>query len=420
MGRAARGWVVIVILVQTGCYRPDFEALDAGATDGVGGTDVHNPADGAPPSGCNGVELFADDFSGSSLSDAWQVVIEAGGAASVAVGALALTSDGAPGSGVEVRSERYFDLRERAVTIELTQPPPPGPASLEFGVLQDLDDSVGILSAADGITAVQTLAGVPELLGGTSVPAARWLRIRSSGGALVWEAAATSEEWVELATRPSPIALDLRTVASSAPFEARLDTLNGGTPSGAYCKSSALVDDFDAPSPIWKRQVSEPDCVAATLDGHGMLSYSGSTNAACTFRSAAAFDLRGDAVYARVEPAELTLDLYTSLVLFDEGDDFVKLEVGPLGVWCTWDGTANACLGSSFNVANNPYWRIREEDSRLYFEVGPNPGALTGIGSAPVPPDLDVGAVDVALYLRRGSGTTTISGTARFDSVNTE
>jgi hypothetical protein len=434
----AHAWIALSCLTAAGCLGGwDDYRVGAGASHGGGGgsgsaqTGGTGAAGGASAERCGGTSLLADDF---TTSDTTAPVWELHGATSIASGEAVVIpeANASSYSWNALTSRHFYDLRGDSVSVEITRMVNTASnAYVFFGAWHDDNNSVALAQHSGSLRFTKEVEGVKVDLGTTPYdPAAhRFWRIREDSGTLHWETSADGMDWTTQAS--SSALFDLSSVqiwltAEVDPGEADLgeahfDNLNGGTPKGAWCKTSTLKDDFDdgVMSQSWSLSSFDNECQHAE-DGELVLSLPQDGMGGCYYVSANAFDLTDNTLTVKVPVTPSSAPgAYVFLGAFIDGNIERKLEFdlnnGTMVFRQKLDQTVKVINEVPFVPSEQLFWRLRESAGQVFWETSADGQTWKTQAEAPSP--FPVTALNVLLGFEN-EGALPSGAVVRFDKLN--
>lgn len=433
----AHGYMALTCLLVAGCLGGwDDYRVGAGTSTGMGGagpTGATGSTGGgaAPPERCGGVAMLADDF---TMIDSANGVWSTDGTTSIDAGELLLkpTANASEYSWNAFSSEHFYDLRGDAVSIEIkSMVNTASSARVSLAAYDDDNNGVVLFQQGGTLRCSKWIDGMEAELGRAPYDpiAHRFWRMREDSGTLAWETSADGLRWDAQASSSNLFDLSSVKVQLVAevgpgepdPGEARFDNLNGGRPTGAWCKSSTLKDDFDdgVTSHMWHRSYFDGACQHVE-NGELVFSVPPDGRGVCYYTSSSAFDLTADALTVKVP---VTPDPATNAsVFFDayiSGDVDRKLEFGlskgQLFFREYVDQSTKVFGDLPFDPAQHLFWRLREAAGQVFWETSAD-GKTWKVGAqteAPFP----ITALDVSLGFESGDARP-FPVEARFDNLN--
>jgi hypothetical protein len=430
----------------------DGQGCPAGFTCGADGTCARSAIDAAPgaldapsmgpdaapgPGACGKMSLLADDFNDGVRAPVWSYSYQdSGTTTSEASGALAITlASGAAGShyaGYE--SSPYFDLRDSHLYVKVPKMVSVATSAQAYMTVTHASspsDRLLIIQEHGQLTFVADVGGTEMDL--ASIPydpvAHLWWQIRESGGMTYWETSTDGAMWTPRAMMADPIDLSLVEVDLAAgtyqavtnPGQVQFDDLNGGTPTGVYCKTDALRDDFSdgVRGAIWDRSFADTGC--AQNEGGGVLSEAPPQSAAgwCAYASSMDFDLTNSS-FALEVPHALTSPMAVAYVQLYDDDDSNGVGMRATGgeLECVTDlaGTETIAGMVPYDATAHRWWRVSEAGGTLTWDASPDGLAWSMICTAPSS-GIPLGTLVVTL----GAGTNASvfsPGEVHYDDVN--
>lgn len=217
-----------------------------------------------------------------------------------------------------------------------------------------------------------------------------------------------------------PGASDASTDAAEA-IDGGLDApVDGSIPTGTCSSVAMLADDFDDGvfGDQWSRSYGSS---TSRVEQGGMAVFPIEGQTWSAYASTYDYDLTAGSVTVRVIDVGVGPDIYTFMGVRNQvaGDDPVARVIhyeGEIYAETRIDGVSERYGPAlTYDPDQHRYWRIREADGLLYWEVSPDGSTFTELASRT--PWFDVTHVQADL----GAGTDTVSPpatTARFDDVN--
>ena len=403
-----------MLVVIAACGRVGFEART-----GDGGQDVSN--DAAAAIACGKTSLLADNFDGATASPQWFEYVSGGITTVQASGALVITlpaTTPATSNYGGYDSTWSYDLRGSRMYVEVLETTSAAThAETDIQVIGHSGHSLEM-----GVEAGQLYAATYDgaiLTTITSVPydgaQQLWWQLREDSGTVYYEYSADGVTFTQLATTPTPSWIDVAAVVLEAGSyqtetnagKARFDNLNGGTPSGAWCRASSLRDDFSSGviGDEWAGSYQTGGCTYSETGGVFDISLASTGTAGAALVSASGYDLTGDAVFAALStPPAADSNVFTYLRASTSAGDNVEVTlIGSSLVAAENVGTTFSMLASvPYDPVAHRFWQLAESGGMLAWQTSPDGVAWTTQFSSAPPISL------VGVNLSIGAGTTDV------------
>ena len=330
--------------------------------------------------------------------------------------------------GVGFGSKTIFPLSGSAASIELVEMPADGTLGMLLSIMDDESRNVAWWVEPDSLyTSYDDGIGYTTLDIIPYDPAVhRWLRVSERDGEFVWETSPDNIEWTVHTTMEVPdfdpwVYVDLEVWKGASTQEGSaivVDNLNGGTSDMNYCPAATLQDDFDDGTPAVAWDVDgDGNCQIREQDGRLGFAFPDAGSAWCSYRSETFFDLRrsGFTVEAPLEDVsgvEHEMGLY--LRRWQEAE--FELEDGTLRGESQIDGNRATLFEVEFDPVLHRYWRLRGDDTAMFWEVSSDNRDWQILGSHTDPPlELDLARVELAASTNDGMVDTVGVG---YDNLN--
>jgi len=389
------------------------------------------------PGRCGGTSVLAEDFTSYDSQEPWNPSESGGASVDLDNGELVvhLPDGSADSSDAYIETSRYFDLRDDAISVEMTNPGNTESTTYAYLVVSlGGSDYIEITQYKGSLAFARTQQGTTTTL--KSIPydpvLHRYLRIREAEGVTYWETSSDGETFTSQASLSSALIFPLQLVrvvlgagtdgGTTNPGEPRFDRLNGGgAPRGKWCPIASLVDDFNdgVQAPIWERSWEDVDGMLRENGGALELALVEGSEEYASYQAAPGFDLGGSALTVEV-PLVQDAASKASAGVFLEGREGQEIDMvyeeGSLHFTIESGGVESNVGSIAYSPVDHRWWRVREEGGALHWETSPNGKTFTERASlSPLP--FPVHSLDVNL----GGGTWTAQpapGMARFDNLN--
>lgn len=385
---------------------------------------------------CGKVDLLNENFNTPIDKDwLWDTFSDPTAAMSQPMGQLVFTKSGtmAQGGYGMIETTLAYDLRNKSISVEAVKvPTAPMNAQMAFALFYDDNNNVGLHYQDGSLKFGATQSGVfDEKSSLTYDPVAmRYWRLREANGAFFWDTAPDGQTWTTrgqfqtsslIAEAVGSIRLDAYWPPNTiAPDEVRFDNLRGeASTTPHWCSASTLQDDFNdnSTSHVWERSRTELDCTYAEKNGQVVVHPSPTIDAYCGYRTDAAYDLTSSAVAVEIaQMVNTAANVDMNLEMNCRGGLLrITQNLGTLTSSYAIQGSPFEMGSSAYDGMKHHWWRIREADGTIYWEVSPDGKAWTEEGKTANP--FDVSACDVFLYVETGNNVS-MPGEARFDNLN--
>jgi hypothetical protein len=391
-----------------------------------GGGDVHPagdasdaPTDAMGATACGTVSLIADDFSAATAGDQWYPYANGGGTTAQTGGelvvALPATTSSSPNySGYD--SAFHYDLRGNRVYVEVTQVVSTTThAQTDIQVAAVNGDSLTITEEFGILTASTLVGGTTVNLNAIAYNAVqqRWWSFREAGGMIYFETSPDGTTWTPFSMTPTPsyaplVAVVLETGSYQQETNAgssHFDNLDGGTPSGMWCKGSSLRDDFSSGviDSRWGATYATGGCTNVEAGGAVNMMLKSNATQDCGLASAAGFDLTGDAVFTALTTVPANNgNIYTILRASSLAGD--NVEVGLVGTSIisaqNVGGVYTELTTNAYDPVAHKFWQLAVSGGMLHFQVSPDGMSWSDLHAQVSPISL------VGVFLSIGTGTT--------------
>jgi hypothetical protein len=384
---------------------------------------------GSLPVACGGLGVLGDDFEDGVLPREFSYLNQAGKGVVEQEGKLVFDMTGT--GYVQAQGTHWYRFKDSGVRLEVVdaaQSAVPRPRFL-FQVSISSADYFQ-LQIDNELTATAVIANVYKPLANVPYNAVnhRWLQIRETGGNVLLEASHDGKTWSALGTVPSSQVPDLvaakvnLTVSTpqaqlSSGTRVKIDNLNGGTKTEAYCKSSTFSDDFADGThlPFWKDVGGFGDCMR-TENGQLTFTYPGNQNAACVLDSSNAFDLTGDRVSLRFGDNTLSQPLAAWMQVRRDGENF--LQIRRLGSEVSFRQRVKGVTGTlttfPYDPVQHKWLGVSESGGMVSFGTSADGKSFTPKYTGAVPFPLD----SLDIVIANDSVPQGISGVVTYDDLN--
>jgi hypothetical protein len=324
-----------------------------------------------------------------------------------------------------------YDLRGDRVSIEV--PVVPNAASHGQAMIVATNpggDAVQIIFENGSLYFQKRVGGSYTDVGSLTYDAVqhRFWALSESSGTLRWETSPDGSTWTVRASAPAPIPLRLLEIdllggtyqSEASPGGAQFDNLNGGgTPTGKFCKTSTLKDDFNdgVRADDWSRAYVQGGATRAETGGELVLTPSTSASQA-GYVSATAFDLTNDQVAIEVpQILSAATPAYAELELSAGSGRYVEFFVqSGLVKMVEANGGGSVTRASvTYSATDHRWWRLREATGTLYWETSADGHVWTTRFSEADPFALT--ALDVYLLASTNAAVST-PGSLHYDNYN--
>jgi hypothetical protein len=348
---------------------------------------------------------------------------------------MTLPSNSAQGSWGAFYTNRYYDLRGDAISVEVTSATNTATtARAIFSISTDGGNSLQIYQKHGTLHFVRQLAGSWTDVKTTTYSATdhRFWRFREDGTNTYWETSADGTTWVIANQQATASLFPLDSVRVTlaggtdggevSPGTARFDHLNGGgAPAGKWCPISTLTDDFEdgMRGPAWKGSWIEAPMTAVESGGQLVFTFAPNGSAYSGYGSSASYDLTNSAIVVNVPKVGNTATIaQTYLTLSAPGNNEIDMvaESGNLAFRLYVSGTVQPVGSTLYSATQHAWWRIRATASTIYWETAPD-GKTWTVQDQLSPLPFPIDALDVQL----GSGTWKAEanpGSCSFDNLN--
>lgn len=387
-----------------------------GRGDTPGDTLGDTPGDGSSSAACGTTSLLADDFTAATASPQWYTYANAGGTVAQTGGDLVVTLQATQPSGYSGYDSSWkYDLRNSRVFIEVPQTTSVAThAQTDFQVIGGNDaftivEEFGTLTAEKFVGAAQTTLGATPY----SPTQHRWWQIRESAGTLYFEASADGVTFTQFATAPTPSwapAVDVVLEAGAYqtetnPGSARFAQINGGTPSGTWCKASTQRDNFNSGTigGDWGNSFATNGCTYGEASGSVTFMLASNKTQDCGLVTGTGYDLTGDAVFTALTNAPIAnTNIFTFLRASNLAGDNVEVALVGSTIVSAQNvgGTFSQLSTTAYSPVAHQYWQLAESNGMLSWQVSPDGATWTNLHSQAPPFSL------VGVNLSIGTGTT--------------
>lgn len=355
----------------------------------LGDSSVDGGQGGAGP--CGGVDVRADDFEDGLVDGSlWEVAEGEGADVSESGGTLRFSlPGGVPNALAAWTSNHRYDLTGRRLFVRAVETFPGSSGSyLALHAQLDSQNFARIAAENGQLVAQNVVAGHYSPVASVDYdPTAHgWWAVREDEGTLYWETSFDGETWQSQGQRPVAegypidalrIALLARDSAdSTAPGQAALDDLNGGSASGAWCPAATLSDDFeDGTTSIEWHAINGTLCTASELEGRLTLRHQSGDWRWCGYGSDRLYDLTGSSL--TVELVSVPAGLVGFDVRFaarDAEDDAVVAALVPEGLRFGYElaGELVDYETVAYSAGDHRWLRIREQSGEVVWETSPD------------------------------------------------
>lgn len=421
---------VLTGVFTTGCSHSwdEFDPRLAPGTGGSGGAVI--------PVKCGGTSALVSDFSGTGLTNLWEINMWGGANIAESNGELVydLSSDGTQ-SAAYIHSEYYYDFRNDFASVEVLATPGVGKAAEAFlDVSLDEANYVEIYQKDDmlnfGYERTDTYNKIK------SIPydpvAHRFWQMRESDGVVIYETSPDGQTWTNQLEMPEAALFPLDLVriyvggigdaGTMGPRQARFDKLSGGGPAKQkYCPMHSYTDDFNdgMEDRQWTRSWEDKPGMLLEEGGQFVVHYPPDVEAYAGLVSARAFDLTNSSLVLEVTAAPQTMvQGHLGIDLNGPGDNDVEMfiEEGFLKFGIENFGMFKELGGVAYAPLEHRWLRIREASNSLFWESAPDGKTWrTLLEVSPLPVPVDV--LDVEIH--GGTWTPQMNpGEARADNLN--
>jgi hypothetical protein len=358
---------------------------EGGAATGTGG--AGGGSGGGVP--CGGPSLLADEFDDDEVT--WPYWSDDDDDADIDIDAGVLSLSPKPDGTnpwVSFFSRYRYDLRGDAFSARVLSVLDPSldTASSSMLVLDGTSDDYVAIRAAEGNIQVVTWLS-DDFTTRVEEPfdpiAQRNWRLRHEGTSVVAETSPDGGPWTTLDTIDASLLFDLGQIqvallarleeSTTDPGSFSIDAIAGLAADATYCPPSAFTDDFEdgVRSPEWDRAVAHPEC-GPVEDGDLRFPFEAGTSEYCSYRTSHLFDLRGEGVMVRViarPTAGATAEGY--LQVRDRADSGALIIAGGTQITAQKqeEGNGIALRSEPWDHEVEPWWRIRDDDGMIRFEV---------------------------------------------------
>lgn len=286
-------------------------------------------------------------------------------------------------------SKTYFPLGGASSSIEVVEVPDVS----NLGLYLDIGDAYSqylswrlegrsLYAEYDGASSVKLGSDSSSTLILEEIPydpvQTRWLRVRETGGQIVWETSPDNADWTQHASMSSPPEFDNWVFVglevwngNASPQETSMviDNLNGGASDMGFCAAESLQDDFE--DGIRALQWNTWEDGPCEFVESGRLGFSFSDGGAeCAYVSGTVFDLSQSSVTVEGPLEDVPL-LEHEMMVFLENGDSLEFEL--------WDGVLlgerhygesyDTVFMTPFDPVQHKYWRVRGAGTSVFWEL---------------------------------------------------
>ena len=326
------------------------------------------------PDPCGGVGQLLDEFDDDVVAPPLYCTPN-GSTIDETGGALVMTVPGAADCG----TDRYYDFVDAAVTLGVAELSPPSSDVREYLRLRHVTGrSISLRKNMGSFEALLDDMVVASAPYDQSIVA--W-RLREACGQTYWESASDGPSFTTLHRADTASLFDMNHMRVSFGVDAAQGVTAGnvrferlaGAPDTVACAASTFSDDFDdnTLSNDW-RVATQIDCGVDESDARILLSMGASSGARCHLVSSYGYDLRGDAISARMvlhPPNTEPQDSYFMAQSRPGYGAVMRYQFGVLFIGRVDDGTFSFLSGAAYDGATHIYWRIREDSGTTHFET---------------------------------------------------
>ena len=423
----------VLLLVALAACRFGFTER-TGTVDGQSDTTVtgDTPTDGSTTVACGTTSLLADDFAGTTASPQWYSYANAGGSVAQSGGDLVVTLQASQPVGYSGYDSSWtYDLRNSRVFVEVPQTTSVAThAQTDIQILGDNNEAFTILEEAGSLEAQKFVGAAQTMLGSTTYSPSqhRWWQIREAAGTLYFETSPDGVTYTQFATAPTPswaFAVDVTLEAGAYqtetnPGSARFGQINGGTPSGTWCKASTQRDNFNSGTigRDWASSYATNGCTYAEAGGNLTFTLASNKTQDCGLVTGAGYDLTGDAVFTALTTTPIAnANIFTFLRASNLAGDNVEIALVGSTIVSAQNvgGTFTQLSTTTYSPTAHQYWQLAESNGTLSWQVSPDGATWTNLHSQAAPFSL------VGVNLSIGTGTTanvTNPGSAVFSTFD--
>lgn len=387
------------------------------------------PPDAAPDAtlpvmGCTPASMLQEEFDDPGGNTVWFPTVSGSGTHTIANGALRVMITPADAY-YTVSADRFYDMRDDHFTFELTDAGLDAESDIEVRIDGDPNQQTWLQFFRTGTTLALRRAtgnGVPMQLSSITYSPAihRFLRFKSSGTQVVFQASGNGTDFIDLLTafdvdwigtaRPD---IRLHRGLSATMFDASLHSVRGGTSMVGACPVRELVDTFDgdAVTPTWKRSVAYNGAITQS-GGAIEIANMPDLYLSATIAPLRLYDLTNASITIDIEQMfETTGDLFFELGFRGIGGraEVMRQAQGVLSIE-HYDGSV--VQTKPYTPAAMRFWRLTTAGTKVTWATSGD-----GVTFAPVAETTGHVGLDRADVFLRGNGTSSAQTSVRISSV---
>jgi hypothetical protein len=374
-------------------------AGSAGTGSGTSASSAGSSSSGSSSGGlghCGGTSVLSANFPGTDPGEVWNPQMSGGATAAYTGGEAVVTlpSNSSSASLGTFLTNRYYNLIGDRVWVEVTSAgntATTASASLSAALYSSSSGGFFRIYQESGtIYCAQNLGGTFTMLGSVlySPTTHRYWQLRESEGTVYCETSPDTSTWATLGTAATAslfplnyiqIELAGRTMGGEvSPGSTSFANVNGGgAPTGTWCPTSSLTDDFNSStrSLAWSRaQVAAPETMAQT-GGQLVFTLVPEDTKWGAYESSSSYDLTGSSLLVQVPvTASATTSGTTYIYLSGPGNNSIQMseQQGELSAIVYANGAKQLVGSESYSASLHAWWRISESMGTLYWETSPD------------------------------------------------
>lgn len=368
---------------------------------------------------CATPDLLATAFDDAQWLDAMDRNVSPGGSAAIVGGELVLQAPPANNQGAWVKSKAAFDLRGRALVVEVTQV---GGRYAEIE-LDDPSNAQVYMGVAEGKLYAygkgRKLAERPY-----SDTQDRWWRLREESGSVFWDTSPDGETWTAMAQDLAPVdaawvEVGFGVESSGAAATARFATVTPPGPSTSaeprWCPASTWRQSFSDGIKGPEENDDANNCTQTEAGGVLTFTTGAAGESYCGRYSARPVDARDAVLTFEVVPA--SSPTYTTFTLQSPDDkNRVQIEAqNELSFDIRAAGVDVFSGSAALDAATQRFWRLTLAGANVRFETSAT-GASWDLRGSTTVPTLDASSmfIERELYI---NGSNTAVRTAQFGEL---